>query len=184
MEAYSESDRGAFGDGCERDSEARARLRCSKELVFVAKILPRKAGRSDGFSPICMVTWVIGARAARTVEWRRTAARGSKASAPNARMGSSMESRVSRARILDRNPAAAAVQHNAHNLRTPKHEGLYRYGRRCGRLLLLFNTTRAHDLRTPKHEGLYRYGRRCGRHSLLLHKPLIGGMGGRRSLPL
>jgi hypothetical protein len=91
MEAYSESDRGAFGDGCERDSEARARLRCSKELVFVEKILPMKAGRSDGFFfPICMVTWVIGARAARTVEWLRTAARGSKASAPNARMGSSM----------------------------------------------------------------------------------------------
>ena len=34
----------------------------------------------------------------------------------------------------------------------------------------------AHNLRTPKHEGLYRYGRRCGRHNLLLHKPLIGGM--------
>jgi hypothetical protein len=28
--------------------------------------------------------------------------------------------------------------------------------------LLLFNTTQ-----DPKHEGLYRYGRRCGRHSLL-----------------
>ena len=56
---------------------------------------------------------------------------------------------------LRTNPAAA-VQHNAHVLRTPKHEGLYRYGRRCGRsgLLLLFNicsTQRAHALRTPKH---------------------------------
>ena len=46
--------------------------------------------------------------------------------------------------------AAAAVQHNAHNLRTPKHGGRYRYGRRRGRhnlllhrpLLLLLNTTR------------------------------------------
>jgi hypothetical protein len=25
--------------------------------------------------------------------------------------------------------------------------------------------TNAHTLRTPKHEGLYRSGRRCGRHS-------------------
>ena len=58
----------------------------------MAKILPRKAGRSDGFSPICMVTCVIGARAARTVEWLRTAARGSKASAPNARKMGSMDS--------------------------------------------------------------------------------------------
>jgi hypothetical protein len=33
--------------------------------------------------------------------------------------------------------------HDAHTLRTPKHEGLYRYGRRCVAflLLLLFNTT-------------------------------------------
>ena len=38
-----------------------------------------------------------------------------------------------------RGRAAAAVQHNAHNLRTPKHGSRYRYG-----LLLLFNTTRAH----------------------------------------
>jgi hypothetical protein len=29
--------------------------------------------------------------------------------------------------------AAAAPQHNAHTLRTPKHESHYRYGRRCGR---------------------------------------------------
>jgi hypothetical protein len=29
--------------------------------------------------------------------------------------------------------SAAAAQHNAHSLRTPKHEGLFRYGRRCGR---------------------------------------------------
>jgi hypothetical protein len=36
--------------------------------------------------------------------------------------------------------AAAAVQHNAHNLRPPKHEGRNRNGRRL--LLLLFNTTR------------------------------------------
>ena len=27
----------------------------------------------------------------------------------------------------------AGCQHNAHSHRTPKHEGLYRYGRRCGR---------------------------------------------------
>ena len=50
---------------------------------------------------------------------------------------------------------AAAVQHNAHNLRTPKHEGLYRYGRRCGRhnllfVLLLLNTTR----NDPQHEAI------------------------------
>ena len=31
--------------------------------------------------------------------------------------------------------------------------------------------TNAQILRTPKHEGLYRYGRRCGRHNLLLHRP-------------
>jgi hypothetical protein len=54
---------------------------------------------------------------------------------------------------VNRLPAAAAVQHNAHNLRT------------------------------PKHEGLYRYGRRCGRHNLLLHRPLIGGMGGGAASP-
>ena len=57
----------------------------------------------------------------------------------------------------------AAVQHNAHTLRTPKHEGLNRYGRRCGRHNMLLqccccSTQRAHS-RTrsgPKHEGLYR----------------------------
>jgi ribosome modulation factor len=40
---------------------------------------------------------------------------------------------------------AAGVQHNAHSLRTPKHEGLYRYGlwtEVWPQLLLLFNTTR------------------------------------------
>jgi hypothetical protein len=36
----------------------------------------------------------------------------------------------------------------------------------------------AHDLRTPKHEGLYRYGRRCGQHNLLFHSALVGGTGG------
>jgi hypothetical protein len=41
----------------------------------------------------------------------------------------------------------------------------------------------AHNLRTPKHEGLYRYGRRCGRHNPLLHRPLIGGMGGGAASP-
>ena len=41
----------------------------------------------------------------------------------------------------------------------------------------------AHNLRTPKHEGLYRYGRRCGRHNLLLPRPLIGGMGGGAASP-
>ena len=41
-----------------------------------------------------------------------------------------------RARAQDTS-AAAAVQHNAHDLRTPKHEGLYRYGRRCGQHNLL-----------------------------------------------
>ena len=50
--------------------------------------------------------------------------------------------------------AAAAVQHNAHNLRTPKHGSRYRYGRRRGRFVLrfLFNTTRARArmVRTPK----------------------------------
>ena len=40
------------------------------------------------------------------------------------------------------------------------------------RRTLLFNTT--HGPRTPKHGGLYRYGRGHGRHSLLLHRPLIG----------
>jgi hypothetical protein len=39
---------------------------------------------------------------------------------------------------------------------------------------MLVITTRR--LRTPKHEGLYRYGRRCGRHNLLLRRPLVGGM--------
>jgi len=43
------------------------------------------------------------------------------------------------ARTMDIGPAAAAVQHNAHNLRTPKHEGLYRDGRRCGRHNLLLH---------------------------------------------
>ena len=32
----------------------------------------------------------------------------------------------------------------------------------------------AHGPRTPKHGGRYRYGRGHGRHSLLLHRPLIG----------
>jgi hypothetical protein len=45
------------------------------------------------------------------------------------------------------------VQHNAQNLRTPKHEAA---------AAVQHN---AHTLRTPKHEGLYRYGRRCGRHN-------------------
>ena len=48
---------------------------------------------------------------------------------------------LSRARVretivqccIPKSQAAAAVKHTAHNLRTPKHEGLYRYGRRCGR---------------------------------------------------
>ena len=35
----------------------------------------------------------------------------------------------------------------------------------------------AHGPRTPKHGGRYRYGRGHGRHSLLLHRPLIGGEG-------
>ena len=54
-------------------------------------------------------------------------------------------------------------------------------------LLLLLSNTKAHDLRIPKHEGLYRNGRRCGRHNLLLswllHRPLIGGMGGGAASP-
>ena len=37
----------------------------------------------------------------------------------------------------------------------------------------------AHTLRTPKHEGLYRYGRRCGRYNLAIHRPLIGRRWGR-----
>ena len=42
--------------------------------------------------------------------------------------------------------AAAAVQHNAHTLRTPKHESHYRNGRRCGLHILLSDTVyrRAH----------------------------------------
>ena len=44
-------------------------------------------------------------------------------------------------------------------------------------------STQRANLRTPKHEGLYRYGRRCGRHNLLLHRPLIGGMGGGAASP-
>ena len=50
-------------------------------------------------------------------------------------------------------------------------------------LLLLSNSHDAHDLRTPKHEGLYRNGRRCGRHNLLLHRPLIGGIRGGAASP-
>ena len=51
--------------------------------------------------------------------------------------------------------AAAAAQHNAHTLRTPKHKGHYHYGRRCGRhspcisMQLLFNTTRARARAQP-----------------------------------
>ena len=45
---------------------------------------------------------------------------------------------------------AAAVQHNAHNLRTPKHGSRYRYGRRRGRSAGVQHNARAraHDLRT------------------------------------
>ena len=38
--------------------------------------------------------------------------------------------------------AAAAVQHNAHNLRTPKHGSRYRYGRRRGRHTTCYYTGR------------------------------------------
>ena len=41
----------------------------------------------------------------------------------------------------------------------------------------------AHGLRIPKHGGRYRYGRGHGRHSLLLHRPLIGGEGEGGSYP-
>ena len=40
---------------------------------------------------------------------------------------------------------AAAVQHNAHHLRTPKHEGRYRYGRRCDRRAPSTTTHRRKD---------------------------------------
>ena len=89
--------------------------------------------------------------------------------------GFSVEEMSEVARIHTRGatrPAAAVKHTNAHTLRAPKHEGLYRYGRRCDRrapsttthrnrtaqsvvdmarqpphhffVLLLFNTTRAH----------------------------------------
>jgi hypothetical protein len=46
-------------------------------------------------------------------------------------------------------------------------------------------THNARALRTPKHGGRYRNGRRRGRHSLLLHRPLIGGGRGKvRPSPL
>ena len=40
-------------------------------------------------------------------------------------------------------------------------------------------THNARALRTPKHGGRYRNGRRRSRHSLLLHRPLIGGKRGK-----
>ena len=43
------------------------------------------------------------------------------------------------------------------------------------RLCICCETHNAHALRTPKHGGRNRNGRRRGRHSLLLHRPLIGG---------
>ena len=63
---------------------------------------------------------------------------------------------------------AAAVQHDAHNLRTPKHRSI--------QPAVMFNTTRARA-RThfgPKHRSRYHSGRRCGRHNLYKHRPLIG----------
>jgi hypothetical protein len=48
---------------------------------------------------------------------------------------------------------AAAVQHNAHTLRTPKHEGLYRYGRRCATPTTApgFFTEKVGDFSKPKY---------------------------------
>ena len=57
--------------------------------------------------------------------------------------------------------AAVAVQHNAHNLRTPKHGGRYgaaaavqhnAHNLRCGAAAVQHN---AHNLRTPKHGSRY-----------------------------
>ena len=49
--------------------------------------------------------------------------------APNENLLPKMRARECAART--KHDAASAFQHNAHDLRTPKHEGLY--GRRCGR---------------------------------------------------
>jgi hypothetical protein len=74
--------------------------------------------------------------------------------------------------------AAAAAQHNAHTLRTPKHEGLYT-------LLLLLNTTRTRSgppstRATITMDGGVADTARANTNNSCEHKPLVGGSWGKR----